>query len=332
MIKNKIQKNLFLSVIICTYNRSKLLRECISSVLPQLEGNTNSIVNLIIVDNNSTDDTYTIVKSFNSPKIEYVFEKKQGLSFARNEGYQSTNSEWVAYLDDDALAADNWIKRIFWLIENTDFDAFGGIYSPWYRDGKPSWYLDEYATNKTWMKYTEVTLLEKQRFSGGNCAFRRKLLDDVEGFPTYLGMKGCVTAYGEEALVQEQLRQKGYKLGFDPDLLIKHYVAPYKQTTSWFFKQSKALGASYWLSHNTEPSWTELFLVMRSIPLIMIGNIKISIIKLLKKEYRFTNTYILVGKSMVFLYSKLISGVKQKIYTSHKEKYKQDKGKVNEQQ
>lgn len=308
-----MKKDGSLSILICTYNRAELLKECIASVLPQLESSCGRKVDLIIIDNNSTDTTHKVVKSFNNAKIKYVFEEQQGLSHARNKGYQSTNSEWVAYLDDDALANDDWVKRIFWIIENTNFDAFGGIYTPWYRDGKADWYLDEYATNKTWMKYTKITLLKKQMFSGGNCVFRRNLLCNEKGFPTHLGMKGDIIAYGEETLVQERLRRKGYKLGFDPDLLIKHYVAPYKQTTRWFFKQSKASGKAYWQSCHVEPTWSKLLLTLLLSPLLLARDISTCLERLLKKEYGVTNAYILVGKSLTFNLSKLLSGIRQKV-------------------
>jgi glycosyltransferase involved in cell wall biosynthesis len=67
---------------------------------------------IIVVDNNSTDNTFNIVKEFKKNSkvpVKYVKEEKQGLSHARNRGIRESKGRHIAFIDDDALADCNWI-------------------------------------------------------------------------------------------------------------------------------------------------------------------------------------------------------------------------------
>jgi glycosyltransferase involved in cell wall biosynthesis len=92
------------SVIMPTYNRAKLLGRAIQSILDQ----TYQDFELIIVDDGSTDDTESLVKSFNSEKIRYIRHRKnRGASAGRNTGIRSAQGEYVALQDSD----DEWMPE-----------------------------------------------------------------------------------------------------------------------------------------------------------------------------------------------------------------------------
>ncbi len=77
-----------ISVIVCTHNRSAALRQTLLS-LSEMETPQNLCWEILVVDNNSTDDTRQVVESFHAgllPNLRYIFERRQGLSFARNRG------------------------------------------------------------------------------------------------------------------------------------------------------------------------------------------------------------------------------------------------------
>ena len=98
-----------ISVVIPTHNRSELLNRAISSVLNQ----TISVREIIIVDNGSTDNTYEMISSL-YPEITYIYEKKKGVSIARNLGIKNCHSTWIAFLDsDDAWEQQKLEKQIF---------------------------------------------------------------------------------------------------------------------------------------------------------------------------------------------------------------------------
>ena len=91
-----------ISVVIPTYNRCELLKRAISSVLNQ----TIRSKKIIVVDNGSTDNTYEMISTL-FPEITYIYEKRRGVSIARNLGIKNCNSQWIAFLDSD----DVWEPR-----------------------------------------------------------------------------------------------------------------------------------------------------------------------------------------------------------------------------
>ena len=94
-----------LSVIVCTYNRSGYIFNVLESVARNLL--PVSEYEVVVVDNNSTDNTRGEVERFartwGDVRVSYVFEERQGLSFARNRGVEVAKGDVVVYVDDDAL-------------------------------------------------------------------------------------------------------------------------------------------------------------------------------------------------------------------------------------
>ncbi len=89
-----------ISVIIPTYNRAAFLKEAIQSVLDQ----TFNDFELWIVDDGSTDQTKTIVASFDDQRVYSIYQTNQGVSAARNAGLKKSKGELISFLDSD----DHW--------------------------------------------------------------------------------------------------------------------------------------------------------------------------------------------------------------------------------
>ena len=94
----------FFTVVIPTHNRSNLLKRALKSVLDQTFGGFE----IIIVDDHSTDGTFSAVKSFSDNRIRYMINtRSKGACGARNVGIFSSEGKWVAFLDDD----DVWLSK-----------------------------------------------------------------------------------------------------------------------------------------------------------------------------------------------------------------------------
>ena len=92
------------SVVIPTYNRADLLPRAIDSVLDQ----THDDLELVVVDDGSTDNTEAVVESYDDPRVRYVaHETNRGANVARNTGIEAADGEYVAFLDSD----DEWRPR-----------------------------------------------------------------------------------------------------------------------------------------------------------------------------------------------------------------------------
>lgn len=95
---------LSISVVIPAYNRAKTISRCLDSVLSQ----TFRSLEVIVVDDCSTDDTAEIVRSYRDPSVRcVVLERNSGAQAARNRGIQESKGEWIAFQDSD----DEWLPE-----------------------------------------------------------------------------------------------------------------------------------------------------------------------------------------------------------------------------
>ncbi|HPC65278.1 MAG TPA: glycosyltransferase family A protein [Anaerohalosphaeraceae bacterium] len=112
------------SVIIPTYNQSRLLKETVGSVLAQ----TLSDLEVIVVDDGSTDNTQEVVSQIPDARIRYYYTPNRGVSAARNYGLTRAAGQYIAFLDHDDLWPDNFLEVMVRSLEkNTDY---GLVYCP----------------------------------------------------------------------------------------------------------------------------------------------------------------------------------------------------------
>jgi glycosyltransferase involved in cell wall biosynthesis len=95
------------SVVIPTYNDSVFLSDAISSVLSQ----TFRDIEVIVVDDGSTDNTIEIVKSFQDPRIRYIYQENRGVAAARNTGILASRAEYIAWQDSDNVLFEDAIRK-----------------------------------------------------------------------------------------------------------------------------------------------------------------------------------------------------------------------------
>ena len=104
-----------LTVIVTTRNRAGELRQCLQS-LQTCDTTTDWPVEIIVVDNGSHDDTRELVNSFaassGSPVFRYLYEARQGKSYAVNTGFDSAQGSIIAFVDDEVVVEKTWIVSI----------------------------------------------------------------------------------------------------------------------------------------------------------------------------------------------------------------------------
>jgi glycosyltransferase involved in cell wall biosynthesis len=177
-----------ISVIICTYNRSALLPDVLRSVLHQTVAGINYEV--IVVDNNSTDDTRMVIHSFmdsGAGKLQYLFEGKQGVSHARNAAIEKARAPILAFTDDDVLVAPDWVATIQRAFEEYPEVGFvGGKVLPRWLSKPPSWLTPAHWSPLALQDYGNSPILLNSETTIGlvaaNLAFRRSVIDEVGNF------------------------------------------------------------------------------------------------------------------------------------------------------
>lgn len=103
-----------ISVIIPTYNRAQTIERSIKSVLNQ----TYRDIELIIVDDGSTDNTYDVLKSINDERMRYIYQENHGACVARNNGINHAKGEYIAFQDSDDIWHKEKLERQVFAIEN----------------------------------------------------------------------------------------------------------------------------------------------------------------------------------------------------------------------
>ena len=271
--------NAQLTVIICTYNRAHIIDESLEALRAQTA--STGEFTILVVDNNSTDNTRDVVIGFAGklPNLTLVSESRQGLSHARNRGLDEARTEWVAFLDDDAKAHAGWVDAILKAASKDDFDAFGGPFNAWHRFGPPPRWLPEdfgaYAGPGKYGPLGEFFII------GCNCAFKKSLAQSLGGFPTAIGMAGNKCAYGEETQLFNRMKAQGHRLGFVPAMLVDHCVLPYKYTVRWRLAAAFAHGRDAPLAFDfpvtlrtlLREGW-HLFKSLCKCPLVLLNSIR----------------------------------------------------------
>ncbi len=177
------------SVVISTHNRARVLGPALGALL---HGQQPGAVRyeVIVVDNNSSDDTPAVVAAFAGQgpvPLRYVFEPRPGVSYGRNAGIRSATAPIVAFTDVDIRTAPDWIatiKRTF--DEHPGVDCLGGPVLPIWETSPPVW-LDR----RHWSPLS-VTDYGPNRFTidaarprcllTSNLAMRRHVFSRIEAF------------------------------------------------------------------------------------------------------------------------------------------------------
>ncbi|WP_373325427.1 glycosyltransferase family 2 protein [Sporomusa paucivorans] len=260
-----LKPNLLLSVVICTYNRAKLLQLCLKSLVAQTL--SHQLYEVIIIDNNSTDDTKLVSQSFCAqyPNVRMVTEFHQGLSHARNRGWLEAKGEYIAYIDDDAKAFPDWCEQIVSFTQRQpSIKVFGGPYYPFTLKLPPDWFPPEYGKFEICYEEREIDV-KYEWICGSNMTYHRSIFNNGISFDVNLGMKGSALAYGEETHLMLVLANSGHTIYYVPSIKVYHLIASYKMALCWLLKSEyncgKCSNKIFSLEHSV---WDYLLILLRS--------------------------------------------------------------------
>jgi len=238
-----------ISAVICTHNRSDHLRKAIASL--QAQDLPADAFEIIVVDNGSTDDTRSVVDEFaEAPHpVLYFHEPVLGLSRARNTGWKLARAPLVAYLDDDAIAAPDWLSRLIDAFADLRWRSgcVGGRIEGNWEAPRPSWLhqgLLPCLTVIEWDRTERCPTRDGIFVAGANIAFRRELLEQAGGFAENLGRKGGNLLSAEERDMAERIEALGYTTIYDPHATVKHWVGRERLTRQWFLERARWQGIS----------------------------------------------------------------------------------------
>lgn len=264
------------TVLIATYNRAALLDETLT-FLARMHVSPTLQWDVIVVDNNSSDDTRRVVERHipNFPvRLGYLFEPAQGRSSALNAGIRKAEGRVLAFTDDDVRIADGWLDAASAPLVGPDSSLAytGGPVRPIWGATPPGWLDlqrgDLWGTIAIQNHGSEPFIYEEGRKVplGANMAVRRDVFDRVGGFRPDLGRTGGRLLLGQE--VPELLlrvRAAGLRGMYVPAMQVAHHIPASRLTRQYFRSWWFGKGVSRAALERMQPV-TELGIDLRDTP------------------------------------------------------------------
>ncbi len=214
------------SVVVCSYNGAKTLRECLTS-LGQLNYPDYEV---ILVDDGSTDETQAIVADF--PAVKCIHQENRGLSVARNVGAEAAHGEIVAYTDSDCVADPEWLFYLIDAMQRQGVKAIGGPNVP---PSSDSWTAKCVAASPGGPSHVMLDDQRAEHVPGCNMAFDRQTLLAIGGFDPQFRQAG------DDVDLCWRLMDAGFGIGFAASALVWHHR---RNTVRAYLKQQKGYGRS----------------------------------------------------------------------------------------
>lgn len=225
------------SVVVCTYNGSRTIRE----TMERLKKLDYPDYEIIVVNDGSTDRTADIASEYD---VTLISTENNGLSHARNVGWKAASGEIVAYLDDDAYPDPHWLKFLASTFLSTPFVGVGGpnLLPP----GEGS--VAECVANAPGGPvHVLVSDREAEHIPGCNMAYRRSALEAVDGFDPRF------RSAGDDVDICWSLQRNGGTIGFHPSAVVWHHP---RDSVRTYLRQQQGYGKAEAL---LERKWPEKY-------------------------------------------------------------------------
>ena len=228
-----------ITVILCTYNRCKMLSKALTSVAAQSMPQEIEW-EVLVVDNNSHDQTREVAEDFcrRSPgRFRYMFVPQPGKSHALNAGIRQARGNVLAFTDDDVTVEPDWLQNLTASLQDQQWAGAGGRVVPeWFRP-VPRW-LDPRA----W--YASGPLVQfdlgdkagelSEPPFGTNMAFRKSVFEKCGDFHTELGPRPGSEIRDEDTEFGTRVLAAGERLRYEPSAIVHHPV-PDSRISKQFF-------------------------------------------------------------------------------------------------
>lgn len=227
------------SVIVCSYNGGKTLRDCLES----LDLVTYPCFEIVLVDDGSKDNTQQLVKDYvtkrkaraaetghEPPPFISIVQPNMGLSFARNAGAHASTGEIIAYTDSDCMADPDWLYFLVGTLLSGDFVGVGG---PNISPPAVNWVQAAVSAAPGGPSHVLLTDVVAEHIPGCNMAFYRTAFDSIGGFDMEYRKAG------DDVDFCWRLQTGGGVIAFSPSAIVWHYR---RFTLDAFRKQQEGYG------------------------------------------------------------------------------------------
>lgn len=264
-----------ITVAICSYNSAHHL----PILLDKLANQESSLpFEILLVDNNSTDNTADVVKQFSETSnipIRYVLETEQGIPFARNRAIEECkNSRYFAFIDADEIPEDRWLQTAIDVLSDDSIDCVGGkitIYLP----NRPAWLTDNllpfYAEVNHSDKAFKIVDVSTPIWTS-NIAYNNRIFQQGLRFDTRYNRKGKGIGGGSDGIMFHYFVKHNYSLIYEPKMEILHLIPDERVRRRYFLKLHYIDGKKFGL-YEAKPEGQKLFGIPRFMYLQLVKKI-----------------------------------------------------------
>jgi glycosyltransferase involved in cell wall biosynthesis len=229
-----------ISVILCTYNRSQSLKLALDSLAAsQMPEFVNWYV--LIVDNNSKDQTRAVAEELcrrDPVHFRYVFEPKQGKSFALNRGIREAQGDILAFIDDDITVEPIWLFELTRPFADPQWAGTGGrVYLPKDFSAPPWMAVEGHHSLVSILALFDLgpdPLPLSKPPIGNNMAFRKEVFTKFGGFRTDLGPAPGSELRHEDTEFGTRVMKSGARVLYVPSAIVRHAVEERRLHQNYF--------------------------------------------------------------------------------------------------
>lgn len=209
---------------------------------------------IVVVDNNSTDSTRSLVAHYQAHwrqdvPLRYSFEPRQGLAFARQHAVEAAQGEWIGFLDDDNLPAPTWIQAAMTFChEHPQLGAVGSEIKGCFEAPPPEalrpllHYLALVNRGSTPMPYCPHR--HGLPPGAGLVVRRRAWLESVPPQLLLMGRVGRSMVCGEDTEALTHLYRRGWQIWHNPAMLLTHLISAHRVQPDYFRNLMRGIGLS----------------------------------------------------------------------------------------
>jgi glycosyltransferase involved in cell wall biosynthesis len=224
------------TIVICTHNRSALLRETLEALaLCERPGP----VDVVVVDNRSTDDTAAVVvalaREYPMP-LRVAREERPGKSAALNTGIALAGGDVIVFTDDDAVPDRRWLVELDAAFRATGCDwTFGRVVPKW-QSAPPAWFGPELNGMFALLDFGDEPFAvtePRHAFYGVNCAVRRASLEALGPYRSDLGPQSATGGGGDDMDMFFRALAAGQRIQYVPGAVVAHVIPPVRTSKSF---------------------------------------------------------------------------------------------------
>ncbi|MEM9162112.1 MAG: hormogonium polysaccharide biosynthesis glycosyltransferase HpsE [Cyanobacteria bacterium P01_F01_bin.4] len=289
------------TVVIPTYNGAGRLARVLDRLRLQATPSTLSW-EIVVVDNNSTDGTATLVKQYQqdwpaAPPLRYVAETQQGLAYARQCGVEAAQGEWVGFLDDDTAPDENWVSAAHRFGQaHPKVGAYGGQIHGEFEVSPPKDFKRIQSFLAIKERGAKPHLYQPETLSlppGAGLVIRKQAW--LECVPAQLQR---TTRGGNDFEISIWMHRQGWEIWYNPDMHIYHYIP----------KKRLERDALIQLSHTVGGCICELRLINVNalqkpviVGRILMGNLRRIVTHVLKYRWQIKHDVVLMCELVFFV-------------------------------